>query len=81
MPVNSVSGRASTGVSDFGARWAETVPTLRSTPSPAAKLVVDRAGSHAVARTVQEYEGWRGMLPLYTTRIEDLGQGDFVKVD
>jgi hypothetical protein len=21
------------------------------------------------------------MLPLYTTRIEDLGQGDFVKVD
>jgi hypothetical protein len=24
---------------------------------------------------------WRGMLPLYTTRIEDLGQGDFVKVD
>jgi hypothetical protein len=81
MPVNSVSGRASTGVSDFGARWAETVPTLRSTPSPAAKLVVDRAGSHAVARAFQEHEGRRGMLPLYTTRIEDLGQGDFVKVD
>ena len=81
MPVNSVSGPASTCVSDFGARRTETVPTLRSTPSPAAKLVVDRASSHEVARTIQEHEGRRGMLPLYTTRIEDLAQGDFVKVD
>jgi hypothetical protein len=68
-------------MSDFGARWAETVPTLCNTPSPAAKLVVDRASSHEAARTIQEHEGRRGMLPLYTTRIEDLGQGDFVKVD
>ena len=30
-------------------------------------------------RTLQEHGG--DMLPLYTTRIEDLGQGDFVKVD
>jgi hypothetical protein len=52
-----------------------------NTPSPAAKLVVDRAISHEVSRTIQEHEERRGMLPLYTTRIEDLGQGDFVKVD
>jgi hypothetical protein len=76
-----VSGPASTGVSDFGARSAETVPTLRSTPWPAAKLVVDRASSIRLLRTIQEYGGRRGMLPLYTTRIEDLAQGDFVKVD
>lgn len=30
--------------------------------------------------TGQEHQR-RGMLPLYATRIEDLGQGDFVKVD
>src|ERR1700720_2817232 len=71
MPVNSVSGPASTCVSDFGARWAETVPTLCNTPSPAAKLAVDRASSHEVARTIQEHEGRRGMLPLYTTRVGD----------
>jgi hypothetical protein len=75
MPVNSVSGPASTGVSDFGARSAETVPTLRGTPWPAAKLVVDRASPSGCLEQLRNTEGWRGMLPLYTTRIEDLGQG------
>jgi hypothetical protein len=50
-------------------------------PCPAAKLVVDQAGSMRLHRTVQEHGERRGMLPLYAARLEDLGSGDFVKVD
>jgi len=32
-------------------------------------------------RTVQEHGGEGEWLPLYAARIEDLGSGDFVKVD
>jgi hypothetical protein len=42
--------------------------------------LVDQAEPTSSLRTYREHESL-GMLPLYATRIEDLGLGDFVKVD
>ena len=49
-------------------------------PGPAAKLGVDQAGSMGPQNNSGTWTGGE-MLPLYATRIEDLGQGGFVKVD
>jgi len=49
-------------------------------PWPAANWV-DQPGSMKFHRTVQEHGGGGERLPLYAARIEDLGSGDFVKVD
>jgi hypothetical protein len=64
MPVNSAPRPSSTGVGDFSPRWAEPVPTLRSTPWPAAKLVVDQAGSMGFLEQFRNMDGWGNAAAL-----------------
>jgi len=55
MPVNSAPRPSSTGGPDFGPRWAEPVPTLRSTPlAPRRNWGLTRPAPW-VPRTIQEH--------------------------
>src|SRR6516225_6074079 len=55
-------------------------PPQQTQQLEAAHGAVDETAWARSPRTLQEHQE-AGMLPLYAARIEDLGQGDFVKVD
>jgi hypothetical protein len=50
-------------------------------PRPRAPLPLDGAAEGVSDGGTRQEHQRRGMLPLYAARIEDLGVGDFVKVD
>ena len=72
MSVNKVHGQRQGGV--FADGFFTCRPQLRNRVQSALHLQLTKPDPVSLART-------RGWLPLYAARIEDLGPGDFGKVD